>query len=271
MTREEKIQRILGKSAYDTQDLLTIVELLRAPGGCPWDREQTHESMRNDLIEETYEAVEAIDKKDPALLCEELGDVLLLVAMHARIEEESGRGGFDKITDGICRKLIHRHPHVFGETSVNSADEVLRNWEKIKSEEKGRADVTAKLRAVPRQYPALMRALKVGKKAGMMDFPNADSVLDKIREETEEAKAALVASDGDALFEEVGDLLLSVASFARKAGVDPERALSVAVDKFIDRFALVEETLRAEGLSFEDVDDEKKEEIWQKIKKNHKI
>ena len=170
MTRDEKMAALLQKDAYTVDDLITIVELLRLPGGCPWDREQTHKSIRNDFIEETYEVIEAIDNDDPDLLCEELGDVLLQVAMHARMEEEAGRADFDKVADGICRKLIHRHPHVFGEVQVDSSAEVLANWDKIKSAEKSRLTRTDKLRAIPRQLPALMRAAKVGKNRTCLIF-----------------------------------------------------------------------------------------------------
>jgi NTP pyrophosphatase (non-canonical NTP hydrolase) len=164
MLQHEKMQEILQKTAYNANDLVTIVEMLRAPGGCPWDREQTHQSIRNDFIEETYEVIEAIDKADPALLREELGDVLLQVAMHAQMEREAGRCTFDDIANDICKKMIHRHPHVFGDVQADTSDQVLSNWEVIKSEEKNRETLTDKLNAIPRQFPALMRAAKVGKK-----------------------------------------------------------------------------------------------------------
>ena len=270
MTRDEKMQAILQKKEYTAADLVTIVELLRLPGGCPWDIEQTHASIRNDLIEETYEVIEAIDNNDPELLREELGDLLLQVAMHARMEEEEGRATFDEIAGDVCRKMIHRHPHVFGEVKVKDSGEVLANWEVIKSEEKKRETVTDKLRSIPRQLPALMRAAKVGKKASMMDFPDAQSVLLKVREETEEVAAALSGEDRVALHEEIGDLLLTVASLARKVGVDPERALVDATDKFIDRFSAIEECALGLGEDLKDMSEQEKEILWQKVKKNDK-
>jgi tetrapyrrole methylase family protein/MazG family protein len=267
MTRNEKLEMILKKEAYDARDLVTIVELLRLPGGCPWDMEQTHKSIRNDLIEETYEVIEAIDNEDPALLREELGDVLLQVAMHARMEEEAGRCTFDDVANDICKKMIHRHPHVFGEVKAETTAEVLSNWETIKSEEKSRETVTDKLRAIPRQYPALMRAAKVGKKAKMMDFPDAASVADKVSEELEEVREALLVEDREHIAEEIGDLLLTVASLARKAGVDPELALTRATDKFIDRFCTVETAATELGVNLDQMSDAEKDVLWENAKK----
>ena len=270
MTRDEKLQSILAKTEYGSADLVTIVELLRLPGGCPWDREQTHKSIRNDLIEETYEVIEAIDNDDPALLREELGDVMLQIALHARMEEEQGRFTIEDVAGDVCRKMIHRHPHVFGDVKAETTGQVLENWESIKSEEKKRQTVTDKLRAIPRQYPALMRAAKVGKKAKMMDFPDAASVADKVGEELAEVRAAMAGGDEDALAEEIGDLLLSAASLARKCGVDPEIALTRATDKFISRFAAIEQAALEAGLSLEQMSDAEKDILWENAKKNQK-
>ena len=267
MTRDEKMQQILQKSAYRAEDLVTIVELLRLPGGCPWDMEQTHKSIRNDLIEETYEVIEAIDQDDPALLREELGDVLLQVVMHAQMEREAGRCTFDDIANDICQKMIHRHPHVFGDVKAETSDAVLANWEVIKSEEKKRETVTDKLSAIPRQLPALMRAAKVGKKASMMDFPDAASVCDKLCEELAEVEQAMGAGDCNAVEEEIGDLLLTAASLARKVGVDPEQALTRATDKFIARFAKVEGLARAEGADLAQMSVDARENLWKIAKK----
>ena len=270
MTRNEKMQIILQKKVYDARDLVTIVELLRLPGGCPWDIEQTHKSIRNDLIEETYEVIEAIDNGDPVLLREELGDVLLQVAMHARMEEEAGRFTFDDVAGDICRKMIHRHPHVFGDVHAETSGEVLANWETIKSVEKKRETVTDKLTAIPRQYPALMRAAKVGKKAKTMDFPNTQAVLEKVGEELQEVREALQADIKEELTEEIGDLLFSAANLARKAGVDPELALTRATDKFIARFSAVETAAAAAGLNLQDMSDTEKDVLWENAKKNAK-
>ena len=270
MNREEKLQLILGKNEYSVEDLVTIVELLRLPGGCPWDREQTHESLRDNFIEETYEVIEAIDKGDAALLREELGDVLLQIVMHARIEQEQDRATLDDIATGICRKMIHRHPHVFGEVRADSVAEVLENWESIKNEEKSRKSVGDKLRAIPRQLPALMRAAKVGKKASVFDFPNTQSVLEKVKEELLEVEAALLEQNAENVAEEIGDLLLSIASLARHAGVAPEEALTRATDKFIARFDAVESAATEMGLDLMTMSDEDKEKLWQNVKKSSK-
>lgn len=267
MTRDEKMQQILQKKEYDAHDLVTIVELLRLPGGCPWDMEQTHQSIRNDLIEETYEVIEAIDNGDPALLREELGDVLLQIAMHARMEEEEGRCTFDDVANDVCQKMIHRHPHVFGDVRADTSAEVLSNWEVIKSEEKSRETVTDKLTAIPRQYPALMRAAKVGKKAKCMDFPSVDSVLSKVGEELAEVREALAADKAEALAEEIGDLLFSAANLARLAGVDPELALTRATDKFIRRFSAVEGLALSAGKDLQSMTDAEKDILWENAKK----
>ena len=268
MTRQEKLEYILQKESYDARDLVTVVELLRAPGGCPWDMEQTHASIRNDFIEETYEVIEAIDNEDPVLLREELGDVLLQVAMHAQMENECGRFTFDDVANDICRKMIHRHPHVFGDVSADTSDQVLANWEVIKSDEKERRTVTDKLRAIPPQLPALMRAVKVGKKASALDFPDAASVADKVQEELAEVRAAIAEGNEAHVAEEVGDLLLTVASLARKLGVDAERALNAATNKFIDRFCAVEQAVTQLGVTMQDVGSDALDDIWKKVKKS---
>ncbi|MBQ9803084.1 MAG: nucleoside triphosphate pyrophosphohydrolase [Clostridia bacterium] len=261
---------ILKKSAYDAGDLVTIVELLRSPGGCPWDMEQTHKSLRRDFIEETYEVIEAIDNEDPALLREELGDALLQIVMHARIEEEAGRATFEEIAGDVCRKMIHRHPHVFGEGKADSVGEVLANWESIKSEEKSRNTTTDKLNAIPRQLPALMRAAKVGKKAAEMDFPNTASVLQKMSEELSEVREALDSGDANAVLEEIGDLLFTAANLARKAGVEPEEALTRATDKFVGRFSRVEALALGAGATLADMSDGEKDVLWEQVKKAQK-
>lgn len=267
MTREEKLQLILEKNVYNVQDLVSIVELLRLPGGCPWDMEQTHKSLRKDFIEETYEVIEAIDNDDPALLREELGDALLQIVMHARIEEEAGRATFDEIAGDVCRKMIHRHPHVFGQGKADSVAEVLSNWEKIKSEEKSRNTVTDKLNAIPRQLPALMRAAKIGKKATVLDFPDVASVLSKVREELSEIEAALAEQNADQVLEEIGDLLFTAASLARLVNVEPEEALTRATDKFVSRFAAVEACAKDLGQDLADMSDEEKDKLWKNVKK----
>ena len=265
--RDEKVRYLLEKNTpYTFDDLVTVVELLRSEGGCPWDMEQTHKSIRNDFIEETYEVIEAIDTEDPALLREELGDVLLQVVFHARIEQEQDVFGMEEVSNDICAKLIHRHPHVFGTVEVENSAEVLKNWEAIKGEEKQRITMTDKLRAIPPMYPALMRAQKVGKKAACFDFGSADEVYKKLDEEIAEVKAAAAGGDQAAVEEELGDLLLTVTSLARKLGVKSEEALFHATNKFIDRFEKVENAVIEAGKDMETLTMDELDAIWDTIK-----
>lgn len=266
VTVEEKIGILLEKERYDFEDLILLLEVLRSEKGCPWDREQNHKSIRRDLIEETYEVVEAIDTEDSVLLREELGDLLLQVVFHAQIEAERDCFTVHDVANDVCVKLIHRHPHVFGEVQADTSEQVLSNWEVIKSEEKERKTVTDKLRAIPPMLPALMRAEKVGKKAKSFDFPDSESVMDKIYEELSELKEAMREMDRVHIEEEMGDLLLSVTSLCRKLGVESEIALNRATDKFIDRFELVEKSVLAEGESMEEVSVERLNRIWDENK-----
>lgn len=269
MNREEKITELLKKSEYHFDDLVTIVEMLRGEGGCPWDIEQTHKSIRNDFIEETYEVIEAIDTEDPKLLREELGDVMLQVVFHARISEEEKDFSIDDVANDICVKLIHRHPHVFGNVCAETSEEVLKNWDAIKSEEKSRVTVTDKLRSVPPMLPALMRATKVGKKAKCFDFPTTEDVMDKISEELVEVSEAIEEGNTEHISEEIGDLLLSVTSLCRKLGVDAEQALSSATNKFIDRFEAIEKQVISQNKSIETCTVEELDRIWDENKKKN--
>jgi tetrapyrrole methylase family protein/MazG family protein len=265
--RDEKVRYLLEKKTpYTFDDLVTVVELLRSEGGCPWDMEQDHKSIRNDLIEETYEVIEAIDTEDPVLLREELGDVLLQVVFHARIEQEQDVFGMEEVSNDICAKLIHRHPHVFGTVEVANSDEVLKNWDAIKGEEKQRITMTDKLRAIPPMYPALMRAQKVGKKAACFDFGSAEEVYAKLDEEIAEVKAAAAEGNPEAVAEELGDLLLTVTSLARKLGVKSEEALFHATNKFIDRFEQVEQAVLEQGGDMESMTMPQLDAIWDSIK-----
>ena len=173
------------KESYNADDLLRIMRMLRAPGGCPWDSAQTHQSIKKNLIEETYEVVEAINKDDKALLCEELGDLLMQVVFHSVMEEEEGNFDFDKVSDGICKKLIERHPHIFGDVSVGGVDDVLTNWDAIKMRTKGQKKTSDSMKSVPRELPALMRAEKIQKKAADagFDWDDASGAIDKLCEE----------------------------------------------------------------------------------------
>ena len=254
------------KDSYDVRDLEEIVRILRAPGGCPWDAEQTHESIRRNFLEEAYEAVEAIDERSPDHLKEELGDVLLQVLFHARMEQEAGRFNLDDVADGVCKKLIYRHPHVFGDVSVSGTGEVLTNWEELKRKEKGQATNTDALDAVARSLPALWRAEKVQKKAKKagFDWPDISGALDKLSEELEELKTAV--AEGTNVEEELGDLLFSAVNAARFLKVDPEDALNGATDKFIGRFRKVEAQAAAQGKAMEDMGLEELDALWERAK-----
>ena len=266
MTVAEKKKYLLEKENYNVDDLVVLVEVLRSNEGCPWDMEQTHKSIRRDFIEETYEVIEAIDTDNPVLLREELGDVLLQVAFHSQIEREEGRFTLNDVANDICVKLIHRHPHVFGNVIAESTDKVLSNWETIKSEEKERKTVTDKLTAIPPMLPALMRADKVGRKASCFDFPNADSVMLKVKEELCELEEAMAQNDADNIEEELGDLIFSVVSLCRKLGFESEVVLNKATDKFIKRFASLEAVVLEEGKDITKLSMIELDAIWEKNK-----
>lgn len=235
------------KETYSLQDLIEILRILRAPGGCPWDRAQTHLSDRRNFLEEAYEAAEAFDRDDPALMCEELGDMLMQVLFNIHIEEDAGRFTTDDVTDHICKKLIFRHPHVFGTAAADTSEEVLVNWEALKRQEKGQQTTADAMDAVARSLPALWRADKLQSKAARAGFEFADvsGALDKLDEETRELRAAV--ETGTNFEEELGDVLFAAVKVGRFCGVDPEAALSKTCEKFIARFRKVEETVNARG------------------------
>ena len=235
------------KAQYTVEDLRRIVALLRAPGGCPWDGAQTHESIRRNFIEEAYEVAEAIDEQSPAHLKEELGDVLLQVVFHASLEEDAGRFDLDDVADGICKKLIFRHPHVFSNTRADDSEQVLVNWDKLKRQEKGQRTTADAMDSVARSLPALWRADKLQSKAAKagFEFPDVSGALDKLVEETQELRSAV--ENGTNFEEELGDVLFAAVKVGRFCGVDPEAALSKTCEKFIARFRKVEETVNARG------------------------
>lgn len=251
------------------QDLVEIMQLLRSPDGCPWDREQTHSSIRKNLIEETYEAVEAIDLADPVLLKEELGDVLLQVVFHAQLEAETGSFDLDDVADGICKKLIIRHPHIFGNVAVKDTGEVLSNWDEIKKATKGQKTQTETMLSVPLQLPALMRSQKVQQKASKVgyDWESVQGALDKLEEEIEELQAAALLPDKEALLEEMGDVLFSAVNVSRLYGLDAEEALTAATDKFISRFRLVEQIAAERGIRMEQASSSVLDVLWEEAKK----
>ncbi len=257
------------KSNYSIEDLREIMRILRSPEGCPWDREQNHASIKKSLIEETYEVIEAINKEDDGLLCEELGDVLLQVVFHAQLADERNAFGFDEITDGICKKLIERHPHVFGDIKVGNSAEVLVNWEQIKSQSKNRKTQTDKMLSVPRELPALMRSTKLQEKAAKVgfDWENADGAFDKIDEEARELKEAYKSGESEHIKEELGDLLFSVVNVSRFLDVDAEEALTLSADKFLNRFAVVEKLAAERGIDMKSASIEELDKLWDEAKK----
>lgn len=252
------------KDRYDIADLVDIVRILREPGGCPWDAEQTHESIRNNLIEETYEVADAIDQRNTHLLCEELGDLLLQVLMHTRMEEEWGTFGFDDVCDGICKKLIYRHPHVFGEVQAATSGQVLENWEALKNTEKGRETAAERLDSVPASLPALMRAGKVQKRADAFGFGYAsvNRALADLDAEVAELKEAIRTGEGQKA--ESGDVLFSAVHVARMLEIDAEEALTESTGRFAARVKAVERLADGEDLAA--MDDARRDVLWKKAK-----
>ena len=251
------------KPRYDIQDLLRIMELLRSPDGCPWDRAQTHQSIRRNMLEEAYEAAEAIDENDPVHLKEELGDVLLQVVFHSRMAQEEGQFTFDDVVDGVCKKLIFRHPHVFGGVDARDSDKALTTWEEQKRAEKGQKTAGDTLDAVARSLPALMRAEKLqdkARKAGF-DWSEAGPALDKLSEEVCELRQAVEENTNPQ--EELGDVLFAAVKVGRFLGVDSELTLHAACEKFIGRFRRMEALA---GGSLEGLDLPRLEELWARAK-----
>ncbi|WP_339295226.1 nucleoside triphosphate pyrophosphohydrolase [Paenibacillus sp. FSL W7-1279] len=250
-----------------------IVGILRSPEGCPWDREQTHESIRKNLIEETYEVLETIDEDDPEHMQEELGDLLLQIMLHSQMEEELGTFTVYDVIQALNDKLIFRHPHVFGESSAKDAQSALQNWEQMKAEEKRRKGLSPEkasaLDGIPRDLPALMKAYKLQKKASKVgfDWDNIEGVFQKIEEELGELRQAVTEgqSDEDTALE-LGDLLFAVSNAARFIGADPEEALSRTNRKFVSRFSYIEEKLAAQGKTLQESTLDEMEALWQAAK-----
>ncbi len=256
------------KDNYNFDDLVKILQILRQPGGCPWDAEQTHESIRRNLIEETYEVIEAIDKKDSELLCEELGDSLLQVVFHAQIEQDMGGFSIDDVCDGICKKLIIRHPHVFGDVVADTTEKVLDNWDAIKMQTKSQQTQAEVLDSVSHALPALIRAHKVQHKASKcgFDWNSVDGALDKLTEEIAELREAIKSGDSTACFEELGDVLFSAVNVSRFTDVEPEQALSESCNKFIARFAKVESLANERGIDMKSATLEELDALWDEVK-----
>lgn len=247
--------------------LRSIVAHLRGPSGCPWDIEQTHESLRPLLVEECYELIDAIERADDANLREELGDLLLHVVMHARMAEERGVFDLDGVAASICEKMIRRHPHVFGDSKADDVDQVLGQWERIKREEKG-SSAKSRLDGIAVALPALLKAQTVQKKAARagFDWPDVEPVYAKIEEEAGEIREAVAGGNAAEVEAEVGDLLFSVVNLARKLGVDAETALEGSTKRFARRFRNIEQVLEGEGRRMEDVALEELDGIWERSK-----
>lgn len=232
MLKSENVEKILSKSTYNFDDLCLILEILRGEGGCPWDAEQTHESIRKNFIEETYEVIEAIDNKDTELLREELGDVLLQVVFHTQMEKEQGSFDMNDVANDVCAKLVHRHPHIFGDVTANTSEEVLTNWEAIKNVEKSRDTVYDRLNSVPPMLPALMRSYKVAKKSEKYNDISKEGIISSVR-------SMLSGMSGDTntiSSEQIGDLLFAISALSYKAKIDPEEALFKSTNSFIEQY-----------------------------------
>ena len=252
------------KERYDITDFRRIMELLRAPDGCPWDRVQTHESIRRNMLEEAYEAVAAINHGDMANLREELGDLQMQILFHARMEEEHGGFSFDDVCDEACRKLIRRHPHVFGDAQADTPEAVLTTWDAVKRQEKEQKSTGRAMADVADALPALWRAEKIQKKAAKdgFDWDDWRGPRDKLNEELAELDAAIEA--GEDIEAELGDVLASVVNLARHLDIDPEKALGGACDRFIARYNRMEELAGDRGLAERSADE--REAFWEQAK-----
>jgi len=245
--------------------LVDIIARLRAPDGCPWDRKQTHASLRENLLEECYEVLEALDEGDPEKLCDELGDLLMQVVLHAQIAAEAGEFELGDVARDINAKLVHRHPHIFGLKKVKDADEVAHNWELLKGEERG-AD-TSILESVPKQMPALGYSQEVQRRVAQLgfDWEDVEGVIDKLVEEVRELKQA---DSDEQKAAEFGDLLFTLVNVARRQGVDTEAALREANRRFYKRFTYMEDACRQRGLNFSKLSFDEQNALWEEAKKN---
>ncbi|AJD30242.1 MULTISPECIES: nucleoside triphosphate pyrophosphohydrolase [Clostridium] len=258
----------VSNNNYDFMDLLDIMDKLRGEEGCPWDKEQTHTSLKKYLIEESYEVIEAIDNKDVDMLIEELGDVLLQVIFHSQIGKEEGFFEIKDVIQSICDKMINRHPHVFSDLEINNSNEVLENWDKIKSIEQGNKTYTDSIRHIAKTLPALMRADKVQKKAAKVgfDWDNIEDAMKKIIEEYKEIEDVYKSKNKVKILEEIGDLLFSVVNVARFLDIDPENALNYSIDKFINRFQYIEDESISMGRNLDNMSLEEMDELWKEAK-----
>ncbi|RXI53150.1 nucleoside triphosphate pyrophosphohydrolase [Clostridium tetani] len=252
----------------DFYELLNIMDILRGDNGCPWDREQSHETLKRYLIEESYELIEAIDSKDEDMIIEELGDVLFQIVFHCQIAKEEGYFNINSVIATICNKMIDRHPHVFKDKIVNSSEQVLDNWDKIKKKEKGFKTYTEELKHIAKTLPALMRAEKVQKKAAKVgfDWDKVEDALDKVYEELNEVKDVYKNKNREKILEEVGDLTFSTVNVARFLDIDPENALNYTIEKFINRFEYIERCASKQGKSLKDMTLQEMDKFWEEAK-----
>lgn len=262
----------MKRNYYTFEQLRKIMERLRAPDGCPWDREQTHQSIKDCLLEETYEFLEAVESGDPAHMREELGDLLLQVIFHAQMGSEAGTFDIDDVIHELSDKLVRRHPHVFGTTKVADSDEVVVNWEAIKNTEVGKETRKSRLDGIPVTYPALLRAKKLQVRAAKdgFDWPSPEPVWEKLAEETREVREAIAEQDPDHVEEEIGDLLFVAVNLARKLGIDAEIALQRANRKFDSRYRRMEATTEAKGQKLSDLDLVAQDKLWDEAKREER-
>lgn len=261
--RSKIVLDFLCKESYDLRDFVALVSYLRSPNGCPWDQVQTHESIRRNFLEETYEACEAIDAGDLVHMREELGDVLMQVLFHTDIEREAGHFDIDDVADAACKKLVYRHPHVFRRDEPDASD-----WDTMKQRERAQTTTAEAMDSVARSLPALWRCDKIQAKAAKTGFewPDVHAALDKVDEETRELHAAVASGDTEAIGDELGDLLFAAVKVARFAGIDPEQAAHAACEKFIRRFSAMETAAANDGTALEQCTLEQMLTLWQQAK-----
>jgi tetrapyrrole methylase family protein/MazG family protein len=259
---------MMHKEKYTFGDLLEIMARLRAENGCPWDREQTHESLRIYMIEETYEVLEALDAGDKGKFCNELGDLLLQIVFHAQIAKENGDFDMDDVLTEVCSKLISRHPHIFGDVKADTAEKVVENWEAIKKKEKKIESQTGVLKDVPSNLPALMRSYKVQQKAAQVgfDWDDIEDVFRKVEEEVQELRDVYKSQNVERITDELGDAFFALVNLARFLKVQPELALTGTIRKFIDRFEYIEQQSMKAGKRMEDMSLAEMDGLWNEAK-----
>lgn len=253
------------------ETLVEIMRRLRAPGGCPWDAEQTHESLTRYLLEETYEVIEAIDSKSADHIKEELGDLLLQPVFHAAIAEEAGSFTISDVIQTLCDKLVRRHPHVFGDLQISDSHAQVENWEKIKKAEKGEERRSA-LSGVPPQLPSLLKATKITEKAARVgfDWEHVDQVVAKVMEELHEFEEAMSTGSNERMESELGDLLFAIVNLGRFLSINPEEALRKTINRFQSRFQHVEDRLHEQGISMKETSLQEMDRLWEEAKKLEK-